>query len=155
MEHVLELNEMLLSVTLFALTITITVTCLRQDIKQVYGIAEDSRDNTTIVQNYSSDMLYETYEGVSKDLGEYYEGELLGANLIEEVKLLDKDVKVTVGNQLLNSLTYNSKDYLTYVRDYNDKPLRNIIIDQRIYLRTYTYDNDGNIAAVRYTLKQI
>lgn len=155
MEHIVEMSEMLFSTIIFMISVTAIIIAVNNDINFIYHTAEADRDNTTIVQNASDDMLDTTYMGVSKNGATYYEGEVLGNRVIDEIKELDSNVNVYLENTNLNSLYVNGKRYLTYVREYSDRPLQDSIIETRTYLRTYIYTNEGEVASVRYTLKPL
>ena len=153
MENVIELIEMLAAAIMFTFMVLITVSFTNQGIKTVYGIASLERDNTTIVENYRDDMLYATYVPVNKNGHKYYEGEVLGATVINEIKEFDSSVEIFIEANNLNALSYDGKPFLTYVRDYNDAPLKDAVIENRTYLRAYTYNADGSIYSVVYKFK--
>lgn len=155
MEHVIHLFEMVFAMIIFCGMMATLISASNTANSVVYEIAYKENDNTTIFQNEEGGLLFDNYMPVTKNGQSYYEGELSGALLVTEIKELDDDVIVYIEANCLNNLLVNGKPFLTYVREYNDLPLKDAILLNRTYLRTYTYNADGSIASIKYVFKPI
>ncbi len=153
MDDVVELIEMIVGAVIFSLTMLTFIFYIRGGISENYKIAAMQRNNTTIVQNYKDNMVLDNYKPVVKHGKDYFEGQLLGSTMIAEIKSLPAETEVFINNQSLNVLTYNGQEFLTYVRTYNDSPLKNLVIENKEYLRAYTYNPDGSIQRITYRFK--
>ena len=123
----------------------------RAVIAGAFTTARNNRINTVITQNKSlSDV---DYKAVEKHGEYYFEGEVTGVNVIEEIIAADKDIVIVLNNENLSVQSYSGKKFLDYIRDYSDYPLQSKILKDYQYLRSYTYNSDGSIAKITYTLK--
>lgn len=123
----------------------------RANINGAFTIARNDRQNTVITQN---DSLSDTdYVPVNKNGDYYYEGEITGVNVLEEIKEADKDIIIVLNGENLSAQSYSGQKFLDYVRNYSNYPLQEKILKDYTYLRSYVYNPDGSIAKITYTLK--
>lgn len=116
-----------------------------------FTIARNDRQNTVITQN---DKLSDVdYMPVTKNGDYYYEGELTGVNVLEEIKEADKDVIIVLNGENLSAQSFSGQKFLDYVREYSNYPLQGKILKDYTYTRSYVYNPDGSIAKITYTLK--
>ena len=123
----------------------------RTVITGAFTTAKNNRINTVITQNKNLSNV--DYKAVEKHGEYYYEGEVTGVNVIEEILEADEDIVIVVNNENLSTQSYSGKNFLEYARKYSNYPLQAKILKDYQYLRSYTYNSDGSIAKITYTLK--
>ena len=123
----------------------------RANIDGSFTIARNNRQNTVITQNDSLSNV--DYTPVTKNGNYYYEGELTGVNVLEEIKEADKDIIIILNGENLSAQSFSGQNFLDYVRNYSNYPLQGKILKDNTYLRSYVYNSEGNIEKITYMLK--
>lgn len=139
----------------FVFAISTIIFCLAQGRKINIAINEDVTKNATVTAKMDTSI----YNGYTDDGDMKYDGQLSGAEVIEEILNGQNTYTYYViqmsGNKInLSSQRKNDMPLIDYAKDWDQTALSGLFNVNATYIREYKTDTNGNIEAVLYKYKE-